>query len=53
MLSRSLVLFLQDVLYGDKDLPEGMVLLKDAAMGFVSIQTVFFVLWADLYRAWT
>ena len=27
--------------------------LKDAAMGFVSIQTVCLVLWVDLYRAWT
>ena len=28
-------------------------MLKDAVTGFVSIQTVCFVLWADLYRAWT
>ena len=27
-------------------------LLKDATMGFVSIQTVCFELWVDLYRAW-
>ena len=27
--------------------------LKDAATGYVSIQTVCPVLWADLYRAWT
>ena len=28
-------------------------LLKDAMVGFFSIQTVFFMLWVDLYRAWT
>ena len=28
-------------------------ILKDGTTGFVSIQTVFFELWADLYRAWT
>ena len=28
-------------------------MLKDAMTGFVSIQTVCFVLWVDLYRAWT
>ena len=29
-------------------------MLKDAmTMGFVSIQTVCFELWVDLYRAWT
>ena len=26
-------------------------LLKDAAMGYISIQTDCFVLWTDLYRA--
>ena len=29
------------------------ILLKDAAMGYVSVQTVCSVLRADLYRAWT
>ena len=28
-------------------------MLKDAMTGYVSIQTVCFELWADLYRAWT
>ena len=28
-------------------------MLKDTATGYVSIQTVCFVLWANLYRAWT
>ena len=28
-------------------------MLKDTAMGYVSIQTVYSVLRADLYRAWT
>ena len=28
-------------------------MLKDAAMGFLSVQTVCFMLWVDLYRAWT
>ena len=28
-------------------------MLKDTAMGYNSVQTVFSVLWADLYRAWT
>ena len=28
-------------------------MLMDAATGFISIQTVCFVLWVDLYRAWT
>ena len=28
-------------------------MLKDAATGYVSVQTVCSVLWADLYRAWT
>ena len=32
---------------------ESHILLKDAAMGYVSIQTVCSVLRADLYRAWT
>ena len=27
--------------------------LKDAVTGYVGIQTVCSVLWADLYRAWT
>ena len=29
------------------------LMLKDAAMGYVSVQTVCSVLRADLYRAWT
>ena len=28
-------------------------MLKDAMTGFVSVQTVCFGLWVDLYRAWT
>ena len=28
-------------------------MLKDATMGFVSVQTVGFELWVDLYRVWT
>ena len=28
-------------------------MLKDAAMGFVSVQTICFELWVDLYGAWT
>ena len=36
--------------------PRGSVVfgvLKDATAGFVSVQTVCFVLWVDFYRAWT
>ena len=28
-------------------------MLKDAMIGYVSVQTVCFVLWANLYREWT
>ena len=28
-------------------------LLKDAMMGYASVQTVCLMLWADFYRAWT
>ena len=33
--------------------PQVYCMLKDAMLGFVSIQTISFVLWVDLYRAWT
>ena len=28
-------------------------ILKDAAVGFASVQTVCYLLWVDLCRAWT
>ena len=29
------------------------IILKDAMGGFASVQIVYFMLWVDLYRAWS
>ena len=44
---------LPNVTYAIQQAKAHINLFEDGAMGFVSIQTVCFVLWVDLYGAWT